>query len=159
MVSPHDPDEQVYLNAALAMVPFGDDDERLFEYHSCVDRPNCTPPCACSGVPWPSPAVRAAVDTAWRAGRTSARREIVELLRLVAEGRREYAKPHDGTDGAGAQVAAFIRAEASDFDTAANIAEGSLLPLYGLLPSWRWTDEMNAAADLASDKEAGDAAL
>jgi hypothetical protein len=60
--------DDVYAAAGKAMIPFGDDEDvELFEWHHCVNQPNCrgaTEPCACSGMPWPSEAVRAAIDAA-----------------------------------------------------------------------------------------------
>ena len=61
-----------YAAAGKAMVPlFMDDDpraeeweEKLFEWEPCGECPNRNEPCACSGRPWPSAAVRAAIDAA-----------------------------------------------------------------------------------------------
>lgn len=63
--------------------------------------------------------------------------ETIRLLRLAAEGRREYAaggasSTHMLTDEQ------ILRAEAQNFDSARKIVEGDTSPLYGLLPSWRW---------------------
>ncbi len=63
--------------------------------------------------------------------------ETIRLLRLAAEGRREYAATgseaqHVMTD------TQILRAEAQNFDSARKIVEGDTSPLYGLLPSWRW---------------------
>lgn len=76
---------EIYQAAARAMLPFdqGEPDEiDYFEWHHCMDQPNCAAakdangrnPCACSGTPWPSPAVRAAIDAA-----------VVRLRELDAE--------------------------------------------------------------------------
>lgn len=59
----------------------------------------------------------------------------VALLRKAAEGRREYAAKI-GEDQA------TMLTQAATLETAAKIMEGDDGPLYGLLPSWRWTDEM-----------------
>lgn len=68
------------------------------------------------------------------------------LLRAAAAGRREYAV------GAPPRIAADLTAEADTLETAARIADGDLTPLYGLLPSWRWT----AAMDRLVLNDAGD---
>lgn len=62
--------EQVYRDAAKAMVTsdYDADEDRCFEWHPCARCPQPGQPCACAGDPWPSPAVRAAVESAYRAG-------------------------------------------------------------------------------------------
>lgn len=63
----------VYQDAARAMLPAEGED--LYEWRRCGD---CAiQPCACSGEPWPSPPVRAAVESAYRAGRKAALDEEV----------------------------------------------------------------------------------
>ena len=63
--------------------------------------------------------------------------ERIALLRMAAAGRREYA------EGQGIQsIKNDLELQAVTLESAARIMEGSLTPLYGLLPSWRWTDEM-----------------
>lgn len=63
------------------------------------------------------------------------------LLRQAAEGRLEYLagcpnqKDRD-----------VLETEASTLRHAASVVEGDLNPMYGWLPSWRWSDEMTAAA-------------
>lgn len=77
--------------------------------------------------------------------RAAERARLAAVFRRVAAGRREYA----GT----AQMdhaARWLEHEADLFDVAALIVEGDLKPLYGLLPSWRWDDEMNARVALES---------
>lgn len=69
-------------------------------------------------------------------------RVIAERLRACAAGRREYARSCEGTEDGRA-----LLVEAATFESAAEVAEGSLEPLYGALPSWRWTPEMHAALD------------
>lgn len=75
-------DDAIYAAAGMALVPFGDDDDpTYFEWHHCYNNPNCpgaTSPCACSGAPWPSEAVRAAIDAAVAA--------LAEAGRLLPEG-------------------------------------------------------------------------
>jgi hypothetical protein len=66
--------------------------------------------------------------------------EAARLLRLAAEGRREYA--HAGLDG---DLIKLLEHEAVTLDRVADFLEGDLQPLYGWLPSWQWTDEMRAA--------------
>jgi hypothetical protein len=60
--------DEMYAAAGKAMVPWSDEEEiDLFEWHHCIDQPNChgaTEPCACSGMPWPSEPVRAAIRAA-----------------------------------------------------------------------------------------------
>jgi hypothetical protein len=63
----------------------------------------------------------------------------IALLRLAAEGRAEYAKLQEGP------AQAVLLAQAAALQSAADIMEGDDGPLYGLLPSWRWTDEMERA--------------
>ncbi len=57
------------------------------------------------------------------------------LLRAIAAGRREYAHRES-------PVRAELQQEAELFELAARIAAGDIGPLYGLLPSWRWPDQM-----------------
>jgi hypothetical protein len=64
-----------------------------------------------------------------------------DVLRAVARGRREYAAGCQGHP-----FAAELAAEAVTWEAAARIADGELRALYGLLPSWRWTDGMTQAA-------------
>jgi len=82
---------RAFTAAGLAMVPFGDEDEdNYFEWHECIDQPNCLvvkygQPCACSGMPWPSPAVQAAVRAAAPHLRAAALNEAAdETGRLIA---------------------------------------------------------------------------
>ncbi|NAE18344.1 hypothetical protein [Enterococcus hirae] len=70
--------------------------------------------------------------------------EIVTRLRSMAAGRREYARP-------GSPHGEVLEQEAAYYDDAADVAAGDLGPLYGALPSWRWTDEMEAALKGKSD--------
>ncbi len=63
--------------------------------------------------------------------------DLAALLRYAAEGRREYLLdvPVD--------MRPLVEVEVSTLESAAVVAEGRLDPLYGWLPSWRWTDEMS----------------
>ena len=65
-------------------------------------------------------------------------------LRWVAEGRRSYAAgmPEDTRPQLELQIATL--------EAAARIVDGDTEPLFGLLPSWLWTDEMNA--ELGGDR-------
>lgn len=74
--------------------------------------------------------------------------EIVARLETCAAGRREYA------ENAPDEQRAVLLTEAAAFDSAAKIARGDLGPLYGLLPSWRWTPEMHARVDWNVDAKA-----
>lgn len=69
---------------------------------------------------------------------------IPALLRAVAEGRREYMRSYSEgeVNPVLREQRRTLEIEALTLEAAAEIAEGSVAPLYGLLPSWRWTDEM-----------------
>jgi hypothetical protein len=62
--------------------------------------------------------------------------ELADLFRQTAAGRREYAT------NAPESTAAILETEACALDAAARLADGDLSPMYGWLPSWRWTEEM-----------------
>lgn len=64
------------------------------------------------------------------------------LLRAAAAGRREYARGLDGETGVLGRSREDLELQASTLEQAARVVEGDLGPLYGWLPSWRWTDEM-----------------
>jgi hypothetical protein len=71
----------------------------------------------------------------------------IALLRRAADGRREYAAGIDENEtnlGLREQRTALLT-QAATLDSAVKIMEGDDGPLYGLLPSWRWTDEMERA--------------
>ena len=73
------------------------------------------------------------------------RRQVAEELRAVASGRSEYL---DGdVSFADADPRVLMGAEVITLQTAAEIVEGDITPLFSLLPAWRWTDEMNAQVD------------
>lgn len=78
-------------------------------------------------------------------GRPIGSGEIIARLETCAAGRREYA------EGAPTDQYAALLAEAAVFDLAARVARGDLGPLYGLLPSWRWTPEMQTRLDTAAE--------
>jgi hypothetical protein len=59
-------------------------------------------------------------------------------LRWVAEGRRQYL--HGMPD----ETRPRLELEVAALETAARIVDGDLEPLYGLLPTWLWTEEMHA---------------
>ncbi|MGI5247561.1 hypothetical protein [Dactylosporangium sp. CA-139066] len=67
--------------------------------------------------------------------------EAARLLRQAAEGRLEYLASCPDQ-----RARDVLETEASTLRHAADVVEGDLTPLYGWLPSWRWTDEMTAAA-------------
>lgn len=79
--------------------------------------------------------------------RKETRAGIAKLLREVAEGRREYLGSYEKnpTNPRLRQMRDALVSEISLLEAAAKIAEGDTEPLYGLLPSWRWTDQMTAA--------------
>src|SRR4051812_19261343 len=57
-------DDEVYFAAARAMLATDSRPEfALYEWHAC-SRLGCKTPCACSGQPYPSAVVRAAIDAA-----------------------------------------------------------------------------------------------
>lgn len=65
------------------------------------------------------------------------------LLRAAAAGRREYAQGCGGTDNTKLQeMHDALLTQAATLDGAARVADGDMGPLYGWLPSWRWTPEM-----------------
>lgn len=66
-------------------------------------------------------------------------RKAADLLRLAAAGRLEYAT--SCPEGAARDT---LETEASTLRHTADVVEGDLRPLYGWLPSWRWTDQMDA---------------
>jgi hypothetical protein len=72
-------------------------------------------------------------------------RKAADLLRLAAAGRLEYLA--SCPEGSARDV---LEAEASTLRHAADVVEGDLRPLYGWLPSWRWTDDMDAQLRRAS---------
>lgn len=67
----------------------------------------------------------------------------IALLRRAAEGRREYsaALREDEPNSALSGQRDALLAQAAALESAAKIMEGDNNPLYGLVPSWRWTDE------------------
>jgi hypothetical protein len=77
---------------------------------------------------------------------SEAERVLAETFRKIAAGRREYA------EGAPDNQRDALLAQAAAFDNAAEIASGSDRPLYGLLPSWRWTDEMTTRVEAAQQR-------
>jgi hypothetical protein len=114
--------DEVYAAAGKAMVPFGDDEDlELFEWHHCIDQPNCrgaTEPCACSGMPWPSEAVRAAIDAALVASgwRREVLREAAEQLDSLLGAAMLTGQENAGIDAySGAtQVVDWLRQRASE---------------------------------------------
>ncbi len=65
-------------------------------------------------------------------------------LSAAAAGRREYAEaiPEDETNPSLAESRMLLLFEAGVLERAAAVVDGDRRPLYGWLPSWRWTDEM-----------------
>lgn len=85
--------ESVFLDAARAMVAMDpSDDPEVYGWHRCEGCPRPTGPCACAGAPYPSRVVRAAVTSAFRAGREAAAQAILAHA-------DEWA-PNDGTPNA-----------------------------------------------------------
>lgn len=82
------------------------------------------------------------------AGCAQAAADIAAKLRRGAAGRREYAASTPPT-------AEILNQEAVVLDSAAIVAAGDLKPMFGWMPSWRWTPEMNewlaATARLAEE--------
>lgn len=69
--------------------------------------------------------------------------DAAELLRKAADGRDEYAAALDGSDNRRLiEQRELLRVEASVLRRAARVVDGDLGPMFGWLPSWRWTDEM-----------------
>lgn len=69
-----------------------------------------------------------------------------DLLRAAAAGRREYAGPECEGGSGNAKVDEMrevLLTQAATLDGAAKVADGDMGPLYGWLPSWRWTAEMD----------------
>lgn len=91
-----------------------------------------------------------AATEAWRfirdareAARAEVRAEIAALLRTCAAGRTEYAGSYPAhAVQALREQRRTLETEAEVLESAAKIAEGDDGPLYGLLPSWRWTEDM-----------------
>lgn len=63
---------------------------------------------------------------------------IAAVLRQARDGRLEYAT------SAPDSTRLVLESEAATLDAAAQVVEGDLDPMFGWLPSWRWTDEMTA---------------
>lgn len=69
--------------------------------------------------------------------------DLARLLRIIADGREEYAE--DAIPGLSRRV---LLSEAAAFRTAAVIADGDAAPaLWGLLPTWRLTPDVQQLAD------------
>lgn len=67
-----------------------------------------------------------------------------DLLRAAAAGRREYAQGCGDTDNTKLQeMHDALLTQAATLDGAARVADGDMNPLYGWLPSWRWTSAMD----------------
>lgn len=67
------------------------------------------------------------------------------LLRLAAAGRREYTEGLKGSDNPSLiEQNQTLEFQAAMLDQAAAVVDGDLGPLFNWLPSWRWTDEMEA---------------
>jgi hypothetical protein len=79
--------------------------------------------------------------------------EVAALLRKVVEGRREYmgSLSENEPNLVLREQRRTLEIEALTLEAAAEIAEGKVEPLYGLLPSWRWSDEMVAALGVGGE--------
>lgn len=102
----------------------------------------------------------AAAEEAWkfiRDTREGLRQGIAALLREIAAGRLEYAAGYSHNEKNPALVAQkrSLEIEAATLEAAAKIAEGDSGPLYGLLPSWRWSEAMTAALYAKPEAERG----
>jgi len=64
---------------------------------------------------------------------------LAAKLRWIAEGRRAY------LHGAPEDARRLIELQVSTIEQMAQVVDGDLEPLYGLLPSYLWTDAMDAA--------------
>lgn len=71
--------------------------------------------------------------------------QIVARLTDCADARREVARSWPGDS----RERVLLEQEADTLDAAAKVARGELGPLYGLLPSWRWTEEMERQLGLS----------
>jgi len=67
--------------------------------------------------------------------------DLAATFRYAAQGRREYLA------GIPDDMRTTMEVEVATLEAAAMVADGRLDPLYGWLPSWRWTDQMQAALD------------
>lgn len=67
------------------------------------------------------------------------------LLRAAAAGRLEYATSFQANEENVRlrEMRDALLTEAATLETAARIVEGDYRPLYGLLPTWRWTEQMD----------------
>jgi len=76
--------------------------------------------------------------------------EIVARLRECAAGRREYLAGYAESEPNPVmrEQRRTLEIEALTLEAAVKIAEGDASPLYGLLPSWRWSPEMEAEIGL-----------
>jgi len=74
------------------------------------------------------------------------RAELAALLRTCAAGRTEYAGGYSlqETNHALRAQRAALESEACALEAAAKVVEGDVHAVMGLLPSWRWTEEMRA---------------
>ena len=77
------------------------------------------------------------------AGRVTGR-DLARLLRLIADGREEYASaiPEEVANSALREDRATLLTEAAAFRSAALLAEGDMDGVSRLLPTWRMTTEV-----------------
>jgi hypothetical protein len=65
--------------------------------------------------------------------------ELARLFRIIADGREEYSKHLAGNE---VPEAGHLLIETAAYRSAALIAEGDMSGVFGLLPSWRMTPEV-----------------
>jgi len=78
--------DEVYRAAAQAMLmATSSDEDGLYEWRPCDDGAanSCPGICPCSGIPYPSAAVRAAIDAGWNAARAQPLAELADATRLL----------------------------------------------------------------------------
>ena len=74
--------------------------------------------------------------------------DLARLLRIVADGREEYAAaiPDNTTDPVARTQRDVLLAEAAAFRSAAALADGDTSGLWRLLPTWRLTTDVQQLA-------------
>jgi hypothetical protein len=77
--------------------------------------------------------------------------ELARLLRLVADGREEYATsiPEEVANSSLREQRDTLLTEAAAFRSAALLAEGDMSGVWRLLPTWRMTTEVRALMERA----------
>lgn len=80
--------------------------------------------------------------------------DLARLLRIIADGREEYANaiPEDTPNPALRAQRDILLSEAHAFRSAAAIADGDTSGLWRLLPTWRLTPDVQQLADRVAGK-------